>query len=97
DDLPGAARTVLLRLKNIPAGKVSVQHFRIDDAHSNAYEAWKKMGSPQSVTEQQYKTLEQAGQLQQVGKETAGATAGGGLDLPVDLPCHAVSLLRVQW
>jgi xylan 1,4-beta-xylosidase len=97
DDLPGEVLTTAIRLKNIPAKKVVVQHFTIDESHSNSYEAWKKMGSPQAVSDEQYKTLEQAGQLQQTGKERTMATVAGELTIPIGLPCHAVSLLRLHW
>ena len=32
--------------------------------YSNSYEAWKKMGSPQQPSPEQYAQLERAGQLQ---------------------------------
>src|SRR5258707_4592364 len=41
-----------------------VEHFRIDAHHSNAFTAWKEMGSPQSPSPQQYEQLQSAGQLQ---------------------------------
>jgi beta-xylosidase len=28
-------------------GRVLLRHYRIDETHSNAWTAWKKMGSPQ--------------------------------------------------
>jgi len=48
-------------------GKPALTHHRIDRDHSNAYEVWKKMGSPQKPTPQQYAELEKAGQLQTLG------------------------------
>jgi xylan 1,4-beta-xylosidase len=97
DDLAGPALDVLVQLKGIPAGRVRLEHFRIDDKHSNAYEAWKKMGSPQSVSDGHYALLEAAGRLQQLGNEKSLAVAGGKLSVPVSLPAHAVSLLRLSW
>ena len=43
DDLPAPAAPVGLDVSSIPAGAkvVSVEHFRIDDTHSNAYTVWK--------------------------------------------------------
>ena len=96
DDLPGEVVKRVLRLKNIPAKRVNVQRFGIDEEHSNAYTVWKKMGSPQVVDAEQYKVLEKAGQLQRIGVEST-AVAGGELSVPVSLPAHAVVLVRVSW
>src|SRR5207245_5092458 len=43
---------------------VLVEHFRIDAHHSNAFTAWKQMGSPQSPSPEQYEQLQSAGELQ---------------------------------
>ena len=97
DDLAGEAVKRVLRLKNIPAKRVNVQRFGIDEEFSNAYTVWKKMGSPQDVNAAQYTILEKAGGLQQIGKDLAAAVVGGELTVPVSLPAHAVVLLRVSW
>jgi xylan 1,4-beta-xylosidase len=43
---------------------VLLQHYRIDETHSNSYTVWNKLGSPQSPTAEQYAQLKDAGQLQ---------------------------------
>ncbi len=66
DDLPAAATPIDLVISGLPA-KTShglLEHFRIDSSHSNAFTAWKEMGSPQSPTAEQYEQLQRAGQLQ---------------------------------
>jgi xylan 1,4-beta-xylosidase len=97
-DQPGADASPDLVLKGLPARKVKVEQLRIDGGHSNAYAVWKKMGSPQQVTDAQYKILEKAGQLQE-GNETKTLTVTEGhvLTIPLVLPRHAVSLFRVTW
>jgi xylan 1,4-beta-xylosidase len=97
DDLPSTAATIDLALKNIPSEKVSVHHYRIDANHSNAFEAWKKMGSPQHVNEQQYKFLEQAGQLQLLSSPVWKEIEQGNTTLKFDLPRQAVSLVVLNW
>jgi xylan 1,4-beta-xylosidase len=57
---------ISISINSIPAKKIKLTQYRIDDAHSNAYEVWKKMGSPQNPTAEQIATLEKAGQLQQI-------------------------------
>ena len=74
-----------------------LQHYRIDKDHSNAYEAWKKMGSPQNVTDEQYKQLEQAGQLQLLNSPEWINTANGEVVIHFSLPRQGVSLLRLTY
>jgi xylan 1,4-beta-xylosidase len=97
DDLPGEVVSRVLRLKHLPVSRVDVQQFGIDEEHSNAYGVWKRMGSPQEVSAEQYTVLEKAGRLEEIGKESGVAVTGGELSVPVSLPAHAVVLLRVSW
>jgi xylan 1,4-beta-xylosidase len=95
DDLPGPDAQVDLQLRGIslPDGKAKLTHYRIDAEHSNSYEAWKKLGSPLPLSDQQFAALEQAGQLATMGKpETVGIKAGGA-DAKFNLPRQGVSLL----
>lgn len=97
DDLPGPASDRRVIIKNLPKGKIKITEFRIDGNHSNAYEAWKNMGSPQSPTMTQYQSLEAAGQLQESTAPRTLTAHGGTLTLPVHLPRQAVSLLRLEF
>ena len=60
------ASDVDFKVAGLPFGvnRVLVEHFRIDGEHSNAFQFWKSIGSPQSPTKEQYAALEAAGQLQ---------------------------------
>lgn len=99
DDLPGSAAPVEAAISHIPAeaGKVLVRHYRIDQTHSNAYTAWKEMGSPQSPTPEQYARLEAAGQLQMLGSPEWIDVKGGTLELHFSMPRQSVSLVQVDW
>jgi xylan 1,4-beta-xylosidase len=81
----------------IPANKVNVTEYRIDQEHSNAYTVWKKMGSPQNPTAAQIKELESAGQLHTIGKSKMLKVKSGQLNISVSLPRQGVSLLEVIW
>ena len=63
DDLPAATADVQVTIAGIPVGvkKVLLEHYRIDDTHSNSYTVWKAMGSPQSPTPEQYARLKAGG------------------------------------
>jgi xylan 1,4-beta-xylosidase len=97
DDLPGPPSPVKLALAGVPAGKVLVEHFRIDDDHSNGYTAWKRMGSPAQPTPEQQATLEAQAQLELLSSPEWRMVDGGKLDLAFTLPRHGVSLLRLTW
>ena len=99
DELAAAPAAVRVALNGIPksAGRVLVQHYRIDDEHSNAYTVWKQMGSPQQPTPEQYARLEAAGQLQLLGSPEWREPQDGKLALDFTLPRHGVSLIRLTW
>ncbi|HXA51366.1 MAG TPA: hypothetical protein VNV86_13715 [Candidatus Acidoferrum sp.] len=96
DELAAPVAPVRLALTGLPA-QVQVQHYRLDDDHSNAYTVWKQMGSPQQPTPEQYAKLEAAGQLQLLTSPEYRAPKSGTLALEFALPRHAVSLVRLTW
>jgi xylan 1,4-beta-xylosidase len=69
----------------------------VDAEHSNSYEAWKKMGSPQKPSPEQYLRLERAGQLQLFGSPEWLSATNGRVTLKFDLPRQGVSLLKLSW
>ncbi|MGI8635505.1 MAG: GH39 family glycosyl hydrolase, partial [Segetibacter sp.] len=71
--------------------------YTIDSEHSNSYEVWKKIGSPQNPTKEQIATLEKAGRLETVGEPVKKTVKGGKLVVPVLLPRQAVSLIKLDW
>ena len=79
--LPGSDRRALL------------QHFRIDKDHSNAFEAWKGMGSPQKPTPEQSAELQRASDLALLTSPEWVKSDGGRLMLRFLLPRQGVSLL----
>jgi len=98
DDLPAPAEHVRLSLHGIPAGiaRVLLRHYRVDEMHSNAWTAWKKMGSPQSPSPGQYAALEASGQLELLDSPRWIET-DGRLTLEFDLPRQGVSLVQLTW
>lgn len=95
DDIAGPDAQVSLELSGLPPAfrEVTVRHYRIDAAHSNAFTAWTAMGSPQSPEPDQYAALEKAGQLAELAPAASLVVADGRLGVPVVLPRQAVSLL----
>jgi xylan 1,4-beta-xylosidase len=99
DDLPAPDSPVSLKVGGVPSTvkRVLVRHYRIDQEHSNAYTLWKKMGSPQNPTPEQYAKLEAAGQLALFTSPEWVSIRGGQIDLTFSLPRQAVSLIQVSW
>ena len=98
-DLPGPNAAVQLSLKALPERirESQVTHYRIDEEHSNAFSAWKHMGSPQQPTPDQYTSLELAGQLAMLGAaELLRVTQREGR-LSFSLPRQAVDLVLIEW
>jgi xylan 1,4-beta-xylosidase len=97
DDLPGSPAEIALSVNGLPAGRVLMHHYRVDGEHSNSYEIWKKMGSPQKPADEQYRQLESTGQLHMLTSPEWRATKDGQLQLRFQLPRQGVSLLNFSW
>ena len=95
---PDAAVTLSLEGLGLKQGKAKLQHFRIDAAHSNAYTAWQRLGSPAAPTPAQYTQLEAASQLAPLdGAPASVDVADGRASLQFALPRQAVSLVVIEW
>jgi xylan 1,4-beta-xylosidase len=99
DDLPGPAAAIEMMLRGLSATvpSATLQHYRIDRGHSNAYTTWLDMGSPQRPTPEQYTKLEHAGQLATLGEPTPVQVEHGSALVRLRLPRQAVSLLVIEW
>ncbi|HKB02691.1 MAG TPA: hypothetical protein VKD90_10755 [Gemmataceae bacterium] len=99
DDVPGPDAVVDVALTGLPIenGEARLAHFRIDETHSNAFRAWKAIGSPQMPTAEQYAQLEKDGRLAAMGDSVTVRVANGRATLRVHLPRQAVSLLVLTW
>jgi xylan 1,4-beta-xylosidase len=91
------AAPVEVKLKGIPASKVLLHHYRIDQELSNSYEAWKKMGSPKNPSAEQVAALEKAGQLHLLTSPEWLKTVNGEAVIKMQLPRQGVSLLQLTW
>jgi len=95
DDVPGPAAEVALVLRGIsPAnGRARLVRYAVDAEHSNAYEAWKRMGSPLPLSGRQFAELERAGKLSPLGPPEESRFKNSGLKLKLTLQRQAVTLL----
>ena len=96
DDLPGETENVKLEITGIPSTNIKLEEYRIDKDHSNSYEVWKRMGSPQHPTKEQIAELEKAGQLDQTLVKNQKLNKGL-LQLDVTLSRQGIVFYKIQW
>jgi xylan 1,4-beta-xylosidase len=96
DDITGEPASVQLQCKGINAAQVKLTQYRIDADHSNSYEVWKKMGSPQQPTAEQIAQLEKAGHLQETGHSTE-TIKDGLLKVQMQLPRQGIVFIKMDW
>jgi xylan 1,4-beta-xylosidase len=97
DDVSAQASEIALTIDGVPVDRPVLEHYRIDADHSNAYEAWKKMGSPARPSTDQCHALELAGQLQRLEPPRVLETRAASVTVMFELPRQAVSLLKIIW
>lgn len=99
EDVPADDAVIDLRVEGFPsaARHVVVEHFRIDSTHSNAFTAWKEMGSPQALSPEQKEKLERDGQLQLMNSPESIGIEKGATHLQFRLPRQGLSLVRIKW
>jgi xylan 1,4-beta-xylosidase len=99
DDVPADASDVTVKISGLPASakRVLLTHYRIDDHHSNAYTVWKKMGSPQSPSPEQYAKLKASAGLELLESPRWVDADAGTISIKTSLPRQGTSLLRVTW
>jgi xylan 1,4-beta-xylosidase len=99
EDVPGEPVSVTLRVSGVPSGnsKLLLEHFRIDQNHSNSYRVWKQQGSPPKPTTEQYAQLESAGGLDLLESPKWIECRNGTAEIHFALPLQATSLLNLSW
>ena len=99
DDVPSPSAPIDLVITGLPteAKRGLLEHFRVDSDHSNAFTAWKEMGSPQSPSESQYGRLESAGRLELMNSPAWVEVQKGSVKLHFMLPRQSLSLVHLTW
>jgi len=99
DDVPFPSAPIELVVTGLPAGvkRDLLEHFRVDSDHSDAFTAWKQMGSPQSPSENQYRQLQSSGGLQLLDSPEWVEIEQGSIHLSFALPRQGLSLVHLAW
>ena len=95
----GAPTATDVQITGLPptAHRILLQHFRIDDHHSNAYTVWQAMGAPQHPTAEQQKQLQASSGLELLTSPEWLDVANGTVQVQIEMPRESVSLLRLSW
>jgi xylan 1,4-beta-xylosidase len=96
DDLPGPQAEIHLNIANWNESKAKIVHYRVDEDHSNSFTTWKRMGSPQEPTPQQYAELEAQMKLVKLDSPGEITPSDNKLQVKFILPRAGVSLLVVE-
>ena len=90
---------IRLRIEGLPQGvsRVLLEHWVVDRDHSNAYTAWKAMGSPQNPSAGEYERLKAAGQLQLRESPRWILADGNTVEITFTQPAQGLSLLDLTW
>ncbi|MHC4563828.1 MAG: GH39 family glycosyl hydrolase [Planctomycetota bacterium] len=86
-----------LTIDNLPfEGDVTVEHYRIDHAHSNAHAAWVAQGSPYQPTPEQAAAIRERESLETLEPPTTAPVEGGKFTKTINLPPCSVSLIVLR-
>ena len=95
----GDSAPAAITVGGLPKGvsRVRLTHYRIDDAHSNAYTVWKAMGSPQNPSAVQIAELKDKEGLQLLELPRWLAVQDGAVKVGAVMPSHSISLMQLDW
>jgi xylan 1,4-beta-xylosidase len=97
DDRISPDADIVFNISGIPAKRITVTQYRIDRDHSNSYEAWKRMGSPQDPSPEQYSKLEKSGMLEVFGKSYSQKVKNSAAQISTTIQRQGVGLLKIEW
>jgi xylan 1,4-beta-xylosidase len=86
---------VEVEVRNLPFGgeRLSLQHYRVDATHSNAYSEWVRQGKPMYPAPGQYAAIKARDGLELVEPPQKVLLMDGKVKLSFKLPVHGISLL----
>ncbi|KAH8158660.1 hypothetical protein CIB48_g9585 [Xylaria polymorpha] len=97
DNLEFPDANINLAVQGLPfSGEAGLTHWRVDDEHSNTYQRWIEMGSPQSPNDEQYQQLVDAGKLATLGEPQVVTVVDAGFELVFSLPIRSLSLIVLE-
>jgi xylan 1,4-beta-xylosidase len=96
EDVAAAPASVVLALRGLPNETIRQTKYVMDGAHSNAYAAWLKMGSPADPTAAQMAELRKVQGLEAMSSKSL-PPARGHFEIETKLERQAVVLYHFSW
>jgi xylan 1,4-beta-xylosidase len=94
--IPAQPAHITVVVDGLRSAGVMASDFRVDATHSNAYTAWKQMGSPAKPTADQIEKLEKAGALEQSQPDQTVQVHEGKVKLETTVPREGVVIVRLR-
>jgi xylan 1,4-beta-xylosidase len=97
DDILGEINEIELNIENLPDNSILMQHYRVDQQFSNSYTMWQDLGTPQNPTADEYRKVEEAGQLKLFTSPKWITANNGNTTIKFPLPRQGVSFIKLEW
>ncbi len=97
DDVPGPDAAITIDLTGPPDGNPKIIRTLIDEGHSNSFNAWLAMDSPQTPTAGQIRELEETSKLANANDKPAVKSADGRCEVSFPLARKGVTLVELEW
>lgn len=94
DDVSSPAAEILLKISGAAVRGSQIRAWRVDEAHANAFAAWKAMGSPPEPTAAQHRQLAHASKIRSL--RLHGRFQNDQLILERQLPIQGVELIEIE-
>lgn len=95
-DLVGT-NNIILNIRGYGDGTAcTVEHYRIDSTHSNAYHEWCNQGSPNYPSNKQYEAIKAQEGLEKLQDNVIVSSNNNLIELAINMPTHAVSLITLR-
>jgi xylan 1,4-beta-xylosidase len=95
DDLMTPDADISITVTGLKSKRVELRQYRIDRDHSNSYEVWKKMGSPQNPGPEQYSILEESGKLHLSDEPVVLRVKRGSVTVHTTLQRQGVGMIKM--
>ena len=96
DQYAQGEREVRIRLEHLPwEGNIRIEHYRIDEAHSNAHTIWKALGSPDYPTVEELSVIKKKEGLEKYQPDRIIPAEKRSLSIYTRMPMHSVSLFII--
>ena len=97
DQYAQGRRRVRIRLDHLPwENCVRIQHYRIDETHSNAHTIWKTLGSPEHPSPEKLMVIKKREGLEKYQPDKITMVGERSLSVFVEMPMHSVSLFLIE-